>query len=517
MCFFCPSVVLLFFPVVKKKKTEMQPASKRPKLSVLHGTLGKGTHGTIRATSDANFVVKCFQSSPKEGVSTECLREWSALERLRGHPNIVRLEGTSLHDDQVFLLLPMFQTDLSKFLVHTGALPVERSLYICWQLAQALLACSRVGLSHRDVKPANILLGPNDHAVLCDFGLARHTDSPGAFTNKVQTLWYRAPEILLGSTRYGPEIDIWSLGLILIEMLLGRTFLQKRKPEDQLNKIFQVCGTPTLHDWPEVQQLPNFRGWFGIPAPGSFRQHIPLLQDWPALDEFLVQVLCLNPANRARIETIVQDPLFAAFQAPSDSLPTSAVARANPLPSPERTRSLCDLAAIVIQRRWSWRTLFASIDLFDLVRSDQDACLFIAAKMHEPTVIDPSHFKSEVLHDEVKILRQINGRLENRETAFAKLEALLSPETVAQLFLDQLDGHSQDTLVAEITAATFGPARRAILKRKRTPRINAIVEGIVRGRPLRRRQPNDETTPVDLAIALLSVSAQDLQEDDDES
>ena len=112
---------------------------------------------------------------------------------------------------------------------------------------------------HRDLKTSNILVHRTGKVSICDFGLARKFESPprGDYTQVVVTLWYRPPEILLGETRYGPEIDMWSLGCIFAELLTQKVIFAGQGEVDQLSKIFKMLGTPSTESWPGFQGLPH--------------------------------------------------------------------------------------------------------------------------------------------------------------------------------------------------------------------------------------------------------------------
>lgn len=127
------------------------------------------------------------------------------------------------------------------------------------QLLSALAAVHASYILHRDLKQTNLLLDKRGVLKLCDFGLARrHCAGPGkSSTPNVTSLWYRAPEILLGDTSYGTAVDIWSCGCILAEWLqLGEPLMQGTGELDQLNTIFRLLGTPTDHSWPTFSALP---------------------------------------------------------------------------------------------------------------------------------------------------------------------------------------------------------------------------------------------------------------------
>jgi cyclin-dependent kinase len=116
---------------------------------------------------------------------------------------------------------------------------------------------------HRDLKPQNLLVSKDNIIKLADFGLGRSFSIPiGKYTHEVVTLWYRAPEILLGSKCYSTPIDIWSIGCILAEMITGRPLFCGESEIEQLLAIFRIMGTPSNETWPQVE---NLRDWHDFP------------------------------------------------------------------------------------------------------------------------------------------------------------------------------------------------------------------------------------------------------------
>merc|ERR1719174_1378363 len=149
--------------------------------------------------------------------------------------------------------------------------PVQ-SKCIFRQLLEALKYLHEHKYVHRDLKSSNILITDRFCVKLADFGLARSISSPifsnsrdcestNEFTNKVVTLWYRPPELLLGSTRYDEKVDIWSSGCILAELLLGKAIFPGKDDLSQLMLIFETMGTPTKQSWEGFELLPKFRSW----------------------------------------------------------------------------------------------------------------------------------------------------------------------------------------------------------------------------------------------------------------
>merc|ERR1712107_679277 len=124
-----------------------------------------------------------------------------------------------------------------------------------YQILQAMLFCHQRRVLHRDLKPQNLLIDQNGAIKLADFGLARAFGVPvRVYTHEVVTLWYRAPEILLGCAKYSTPIDIWSLGSIVADMIGGKPLFQGDSEIDQLFKTFRILGTPNEQSWPGVTQ-----------------------------------------------------------------------------------------------------------------------------------------------------------------------------------------------------------------------------------------------------------------------
>ncbi|XP_043089100.1 cyclin-dependent kinase 16-like, partial [Puntigrus tetrazona] len=128
-----------------------------------------------------------------------------------------------------------------------------------FQLLRGLAYCHRQKVLHRDLKPQNLLINDRGELKLADFGLARAKSVPTkTFSNEVVTLWYRPPDVLLGSTEYSTSIDIWGVGCIFYEMITGRPLFPGSTVEDELHLIFRILGTPTEKSWPGINTNDNF-------------------------------------------------------------------------------------------------------------------------------------------------------------------------------------------------------------------------------------------------------------------
>lgn len=184
------------------------------------------------------------------------------------------------------------------------------------QLASGVSYLHAHHILHRDLKTSNLLLSNRGLLKIADFGMARYVGDPPPqnLTTLVVTLWYRAPELLLGTPKYGREIDLWSVGCIFGELLTREPLLQGRNEVDQLTQIFSLCGLPTDESWPSFRRLPHARHLRLPPAPKGqttfslIRAKFPLLTTAGA--SLLASLLSLDPAKRPTAEEVLQHEFF---------------------------------------------------------------------------------------------------------------------------------------------------------------------------------------------------------------
>lgn len=238
--------------------------------------IGEGTYGQVYKARDIaleNLVAlkKVRLENEKEGFPITAVREIKILRQLQ-HPNIVNLKEivTDKQDaldfkkdrGSFYLVFEYMDHDLMG-LLESGMVTLheEHIASFMKQLLQGLQYCHKKNFLHRDIKCSNILLNNRGQIKLGDLGLARYFDAEDKdrlYTNKVITLWYRPPELLLGEERYGPAIDIWSLGCILGELFQKEPIFKAKEEYAQLDRISMTCGTPCPANWPEVIKLPLF-------------------------------------------------------------------------------------------------------------------------------------------------------------------------------------------------------------------------------------------------------------------
>ena len=264
-----------------------------------------------RVTGDIVALKKIRLEAEDEGIPSTAIREISLLKELQ-HPNIVRLYDVVHTDRKLTLVFEFLYQDLKKYIDICDAgldLPILKSFL--YQLLNGIAHCHHHRILHRDLKPPNLLINREGQLKLADFGLARAFGIPvRSYTHEVVTLWYRAPDVLLGSRKYSTPVDIWSVGCIFAEMANGRPLVAGTSESDQLDRIFRLLGTPTLQDYPGIVQLPDYSPDLPpYPPPrGGLASLVPTLP--PDGVELLSVMLQYDPARRITAQAALEHPFF---------------------------------------------------------------------------------------------------------------------------------------------------------------------------------------------------------------
>jgi cyclin-dependent kinase 2 len=278
--------------------------------------IGEGTYGVVykarNIRDDSVVALKRIRlDQDEEGVPSTAIREISLLKELR-HENIVSLLEVIHQETKLYLVFEYLDLDLKKHMDSSPHISNDRMVikgYV-YQLCAGIAFCHAHRVLHRDLKPQNLLIDKSTNKLkLADFGLARAFGIPvRAYTHEVVTLWYRAPEILLGVRHYSTPVDVWSIGCIFAEMINHGPLFAGDSEIDELFKIFQVLGTPTEETWPNVSELPDYQE--GFPKWSAK----PWESLCPALDEdgvdLLRQMLQYVPERRITAKAAMQHPYF---------------------------------------------------------------------------------------------------------------------------------------------------------------------------------------------------------------
>lgn len=268
--------------------------------------IGEGTYGVVYKAIDTKHnnrtvaLKKIRLESEDEGIPSTTIREISLLKELRDR-NIVGLyDIVHSNSNKIYLVFEFLDMDLKKYM---ESIPegqgMSRNMVkkFMVQLVKGIYYCHSHRVLHRDLKPQNLLIDKEGSLKVADFGLARAFGVPlRAYTHEVVTLWYRAPEILLGGKQYSTGVDMWSIGCIFAEMAQRKPLFSGDSEIDQIFKIFKVLGTPTKEVWPEVEYMSDYKETF----PKWKRQNIASIVT--KLDvhgiNLLQQLLAYDPAVR---------------------------------------------------------------------------------------------------------------------------------------------------------------------------------------------------------------------------
>eukprot|EP01138_Halocafeteria_seosinensis_P006698 gb/GECG01006847.1/.p1 GENE.gb/GECG01006847.1/~~gb/GECG01006847.1/.p1 ORF type:complete len:605 (+),score=70.32 gb/GECG01006847.1/:1-1815(+) len=293
--------------------------------------IGQGAYGLVwkardKVTKEPVALKQIKPHHSKEGVHRTALREIKILQRLR-HPNIVGLKEIVVRsasqtdvaplespfengsatsssqketqtasetqnqsteaapgkedsgDDQpgtIYMVFEYVPYDMAGLILSPLKMDRKTIKVYVYQLLRALAHLHNAKHIHRDLKCSNILISDDNKVKLADFGLSRKAvQYGGTMTNNVITLWYRPPELLLGSTTYGPSVDMWSIGCILLELILGKPFFPGQNTTNQLNKVFDMIGTPSVSP-PRHRNLTELPKWKEF----SFKEKDPKLSSF---------------------------------------------------------------------------------------------------------------------------------------------------------------------------------------------------------------------------------------------
>ncbi|GAB5371847.1 hypothetical protein AAMO2058_001614900 [Amorphochlora amoebiformis] len=226
-------------------------------------TIDEGTYGVVHRAKDTQtgevVALKKIKMEKNNGsFPITSLREINILMAI-DHPNIVKLKEIVIGEDlkSIYMVMEYLDHDMKMFMSDMKRRFRQAEVKtLMQQLLSAVNALHKGWILHRDLKTSNLLYSNSGVLKICDFGLARKYGSPiGKYTQLVVTLWYRAPELLLGAEVYTEAVDLWSVGCIFAEFVTGKPLLPGKTDIDQLEKIFSLLGTPTTEQWPGFMKL----------------------------------------------------------------------------------------------------------------------------------------------------------------------------------------------------------------------------------------------------------------------
>jgi len=283
--------------------------------------LGEGTYATVfkgkSRLTDNLVALKEIRLEHEEGAPCTAIREVSLLKDLK-HNNIVTLHDIVHTDRALTLVFEYLERDLKQYMDDCGGILSMNNVKIfLFQLIRGLGYCHSRRILHRDLKPQNLLINEMGELKLADFGLARAKSVPTkTYSNEVVTLWYRPPDVLLGSTEYSTPIDMWGVGCIFYEMASGRPLFPGSTVEDELHLIFKVLGTPTEDKWHGISMSEELAA-YNFP----FYPPEPLVKRAPRLDQdgldLVEKFLLYEAKKRISARSAMRHPYFGPSLGPA--------------------------------------------------------------------------------------------------------------------------------------------------------------------------------------------------------
>ncbi|NWT94428.1 CDKL2 protein, partial [Urocynchramus pylzowi] len=280
------------------------------------GLVGEGSYGVVtkcrnRESGQIVAVKKFLESDDDAAVRKIALREVKLLKQLR-HENLVNLLDVCKRKKRWYLVFEFVDhTVLDDLEASPSGLDYDRVRKYLFQIMRGIAFCHSHNIIHRDIKPENILVSQSGVVKLCDFGFARPLATPGeVYTDYVATRWYRAPELLVGDSKYGRPVDVWAVGSLVTEMLTGEPLFPGDSDIDQLFHITKCLGNLIPRQQELFYKNPLFAG-LKLPEVKeleSLEKRYPKLP--PAALDLAKECLQIDPDKRPSCAELLQGDFF---------------------------------------------------------------------------------------------------------------------------------------------------------------------------------------------------------------
>ena len=295
--------------------------------------IGEGGYGMIykaREINTSNIVtikqIKRQYPETNEGIPQSVLCEINILNELKNETNIINLKDVQYCKQRknIYIIYDYYEFDLHHIIYQKQQITIQQMKSYMIQMIKSLQTVHSKGYIHCDIKPSNFLISPKNEIKLIDFGVSIKVDKENK-NPKIGTINYNSPELILGYTKYGKEIDIWSLGCTFYEMMTKeKLIIYKHSEYEIINEILTIFGFPDKNDYPQFYSFPNndlFPNFYKkskININDFFYKKLPL--EFLQFKDLLINMLQVNPKNRISLDDALNDPSLSDIQK-TDNLP----------------------------------------------------------------------------------------------------------------------------------------------------------------------------------------------------
>lgn len=296
--------------------------------------VGSGAYGIVVAALDrrtnTKVAIKKFPNAFDDLIDAKRILREIKLLGFFEHENMISLLDVMLPPARtgypdIYIVTDLMETDLHRVIYSRQDLSDEHIQYFMYQIMRGILFMHSANVIHRDLKPSNLLLNKNCDLKICDLGLARGYDRETAnLTEYVVTRWYRAPEVILSSSEYSQQIDVWSIGCIFSELIGRAPLFPGEDYLDQVQRVIGVLGTPSSEDMHFISNAAARRYIHKLPRREKMKWSSIYPKANPVALDLLDKMLVFNPHKRWTVKQCMGHAYFRDLHNPAEE-PTSEV------------------------------------------------------------------------------------------------------------------------------------------------------------------------------------------------